>query len=84
MRADVGSLSNSEQVSAVDPIAAMFVRYTHHQSIIVKDLSPLMLRLPTLKWSLRRIRWGGAAVSSTGNGRSLKTKITITSSPSAP
>ncbi len=53
VRADVGSLASIVQMSAMDLIAAMFGRYPRHRSIIVEDLFPLMLKLPTLKRSLR-------------------------------
>jgi len=53
VRADVGSLASIVQVSAMDLIAAIFGRYPRHRSIIVEDLFPLMLKLPTSKKSLR-------------------------------
>ena len=53
VRADVASLASIVQVSAMDLIAAMFSRYPRHRSIIVEDLFPLMLKLPTSKRSLR-------------------------------
>ena len=53
VRADVGSLTSIVQVSAMDLIAAIFGRYPRHRSIIIEDLFPLMLKLPTSKKSLR-------------------------------
>ena len=53
VRADVGSLASIVQVSAMDLIAAIFSRYPRHRSIIIEDLFPLMLKLPTSKKSLR-------------------------------
>ena len=53
VRADVGSLASIVQVSAMNLIAAIFSRYPRHRSIIIEDLFPLMLKLPTSKKSLR-------------------------------
>ena len=53
VRADVGSLTSIVQVSSMDLIAAIFGRYPRHRSIIVEDLFPLMLKLPTSKRSSR-------------------------------
>ncbi|KAL7534879.1 hypothetical protein ACHAXR_010105 [Thalassiosira sp. AJA248-18] len=53
VRADVGSLASIVQVSAMDLITAMFGRYPRHRSIIIEDMFPLMLKLPTSKRSLR-------------------------------
>ena len=53
VRADVGSLASIIQVSAMNLIAAIFSRYPRHRSIIIEDLFPLMLKLPTSKKSLR-------------------------------
>lgn len=53
IRADVGSLASIIQVSAMDLIAAMFGRYPRHRPIIVEDIFPLMLKLPSSKRSLR-------------------------------
>ena len=53
VRADVASLTSIVQESAMNLIASMFGRYPRHRSIIVEDLFPLMLKLPTSKRSLR-------------------------------
>lgn len=53
VRADAGSLASIVQVSSMDLVAAIFARYPRHRSIIVEDLFPLMLKLPTSKRSLR-------------------------------
>eukprot|EP00584_Thalassiosira_punctigera_P002031 CAMPEP_0172528242 /NCGR_PEP_ID=MMETSP1067-20121228/2692_1 /TAXON_ID=265564 ORGANISM="Thalassiosira punctigera, Strain Tpunct2005C2" /NCGR_SAMPLE_ID=MMETSP1067 /ASSEMBLY_ACC=CAM_ASM_000444 /LENGTH=1791 /DNA_ID=CAMNT_0013312123 /DNA_START=38 /DNA_END=5413 /DNA_ORIENTATION=+ len=53
VRADAGSLASLVQVSAMNLITATFSRYPRHRSIIVEDLFPLMLKLPTSKRSLR-------------------------------
>ena len=70
VRADVGSLTSIVQVSAMDLIAAIFGRYPRHRSIIIEDLFPLMLKLPTSKKSLRTYlvkKSAKSAASSTTN-----------------
>jgi cohesin loading factor subunit SCC2 len=68
VRADAGSLASIVQMSAMDLIAAMFGRYPRHRSIIIEDMFPLMLQLPTSKRSLRTypVKKGAATPSSGG------------------
>lgn len=49
VRADTGSLASIVQVSALNLCAAMCTRYPRHRSILVEDLFPLMLKLPSKK-----------------------------------
>ncbi|KAL9191509.1 hypothetical protein ACHAXT_001215 [Thalassiosira profunda] len=69
VRVDAASLASIVQVSAMDLIAAIFGRYPRHRSIIVEDLFPLMLKLPTSKRSLRTylVRRGGSVVKKEGD-----------------
>ena len=53
VRADTGSLASIVHIFAMDLIAAVFGRYPRHRSIIVEDMFPLMLKLPSSKRSLR-------------------------------
>ena len=53
VRADTGSLASIVQVSALNLCAAMCTRYPRHRSILIEDLFPLMLKLPTSKKMLR-------------------------------
>jgi cohesin loading factor subunit SCC2 len=72
VRADAASLTSIVHESAMDLIASMFGRYPRHRSIIVEDLFPLMLKLPTSKRSLRtylvRKRSSAACSSVTASG----------------
>ena len=47
------ALSHIIQVSAMGLICTIFKRYPRHRTIILEDLFPLMLRLPSSKRSLR-------------------------------
>jgi cohesin loading factor subunit SCC2 len=53
VRADTTSLASIVQVSSMDLLVSIFRRYPRHRSIIIEDLFPLMLKLPTSKRSLR-------------------------------
>jgi cohesin loading factor subunit SCC2 len=53
VRADAASLASIVQCSAMDLVGAIFRRYPRHRAIIVEDLFPLMLKLPSSKKSLR-------------------------------
>ncbi len=53
VRADTHSLASLVQVSAMNLAVAIFRRYPRHRSIIIEDIFPLMLKLPTSKRSLR-------------------------------
>lgn len=60
VRPDAASLASVVQVPSMDLIAAVFGRYPRHRSIIVEDLFPLMLKLPTSKRSMRTYAVKGA------------------------
>jgi len=64
VRADAVSLASIIQVSSMDLIAAIFRRYPRHRSIIIEDVFPLMLKLPTSKKSLRTFLVKKSAASS--------------------
>ena len=69
VRADAASLASIIQVSSIDLIAAIFRRYPRHRSIIIEDVFPLMLKLPSSKRSLRTFLVKKSAASgSTGEG----------------
>ena len=72
VRADVASLTSIVQESAMDLTAAIFGRYPRHRSIIIEDLFPLMLKLPTSKRSLRTFlikkRLGAASTPMSAGG----------------
>jgi cohesin loading factor subunit SCC2 len=53
VRSDTTSLASLVQVSSMDVLVSIFRRYPRHRSIIIEDLFPLMLKLPTSKRSLR-------------------------------
>eukprot|EP00804_Cyclotella_cryptica_P016499 CCRYP_004721-RA/>CCRYP_004721-RA protein AED:0.03 eAED:0.03 QI:72/1/1/1/0.85/0.75/8/2037/1257 len=53
VRADTTSLTGTVQVSSMNLVVSIFRRYPRHRSIIIEDLFPLMLKLPTSKRSLR-------------------------------
>jgi cohesin loading factor subunit SCC2 len=53
VRSDTTSLASIVQVSSMDVLVSIFRRYPRHRSIIIEDLFPLMLKLPTSKRSLR-------------------------------
>jgi cohesin loading factor subunit SCC2 len=76
VRADVASLTSIVQESAMDLIAAIFARYPRHRSIIIEDLFPLMLKLPTSKRSHRsyliKKRLGAASTSMSAGGSSAE------------
>ena len=71
-RADVASLTSIVQESAINLITAIFCRYP--RSIIVEDLIPLMLKLPTSKRSLwtylvkKRLSAACTSMSASGSG----------------
>ena len=67
VRADAASLASIIQVSSMDLIAAIFRRYPRHQSIIVEDIFPLMLKLPASKRSLRTFQVKKSAASCTSD-----------------
>ena len=53
VRSDTTSLAGIVQISSMDLLVSIFRRYPRHRSIIIEDLFPLMLKLPTSKRSLR-------------------------------
>ena len=65
VRADAASLASIIQVSSIDLIAAIFRRYPRHRSIIIEDVFPLMLKLPSSKRSLRTFLVKKSAASGT-------------------
>ena len=59
------------QISAVTLVCAVFRRYPRHRRIIIEDLFPLMLKLPTSKRSMRTLLLMQKRVdNSTGNNSS--------------
>ena len=67
VRNDTTSLAGIVQVSSMDLLVSIFRRYPRHRSIIIEDLFPLMLQLPTSKRSLRTYlvkKIGGAKAKS--------------------
>lgn len=64
VRTDAASLASIIQVSSMDLIAAIFRRYPRHRSIIIEDIFPLMLKIPTSKKSLRTFLVKKSAASS--------------------
>lgn len=53
VRADTTSLTSIIQASSLNLVVSIFRRYPRHRSIIIEDLFPLMLKLPTSKRSMR-------------------------------
>ena len=53
VRSDTTSLASIVQVASMDLLVSIFRRYPRHRSILIEDLFPLMLKLPTSKRSLR-------------------------------
>ncbi|KAL7555019.1 hypothetical protein ACHAWF_018600 [Thalassiosira exigua] len=62
VRADAPSLAGTVRASSMELVVAAFGRYARHRPVIVEDLFPLMLQLPTGKRSLRTHPVGGGGV----------------------
>jgi len=72
VRADTTSLTIITQVSSMNLVVSIFRRYPRHRSIIIEDLFPLMLKLPTSKRSMRTFlvkRCGGSQANDAASAK---------------